>query len=548
MMINGVLHDPGTLDINPMSQVVRHAQYFPDATALIYEGEIITYGELYENLARWATHLDEAGVRQGDRVAYIGVNSSSFVYTMLACWWLGATFMPFNFRLSAPEISKLLMQGTPHSIVVEGEYVGKALTVYGIERHHILVVDTDEHSKPDKEIPVYWHTTSSFDQAHGDLSLPKVRPMVMSDLALLLFTSGTTGLPKGAQLTFGNLWWNQINVDTMVDTRPGDVTIATAPLFHVGALNSFAIRSLVRGNAVLIHRSFDPGKTIEDIEKFGISTAFLVPAQLEAMYKHPSFADANLSSMRAMICAGAPVPPVLIRRYLDKGVNVQQAWGLTETSPFATYLPPQMTEEKIGSCGIPMPYTEVKLMNPDTGEEVKTPGASGEMWVRGPNVATGYWNNPEVTNSTYTAGWFHSGDIGTKDEDGFFYVVDRLKDLIITGGENVYPAEVERVIAGVDGVLANAVVGYPDPNWGEVVVAVVQLDEGANVSLDDLRAHCEHHLARYKLPKRLVLVDEIARNSAGKVNKLAIRELVRNLLSEEGTRASSHIDARGSNA
>ncbi|WP_151640402.1 AMP-binding protein [Corynebacterium sp. 11A] len=545
MMITGVVHNPDSLDINPVSQIARHAQYRPDAVALVYENRNITYAELHETLQRWVLHLDEAGVRQGDRVAYIGVNSASFFYTMLATWWLGATFMPFNFRLSAPEISKLLMQGTPHTVVVEGEYVGKAMTVYGIERQHIVSVDDDELSPPDKTIPVYWHSTSAFTTPDETNPAPKIRPMGMKDLALLLFTSGTTGLPKGAQLTFGNLWWNQINVDSMVDVRPGDVTLATAPLFHVGALNSFSIRSLVRGNTVLIHRQFNPGRVLEDIEKYSVSTSFLVPAQLEAMFKHPNFGSSDLRSMRATICAGAPVPPVLIHRYMEKGINIQQAWGLTETSPFATYLPPEMTVSKIGSCGIPMPYTEVKLMNSDTGEEVKEPGVSGEMWVRGPNVATGYWNNPEVTNTAYTAGWFHSGDIGIRDEDGFYYVVDRLKDLIISGGENVYPAEVERVVAGVEGVLANAVVGHPDPDWGEIVVAVVQLDEGATLTIEQLREHCEHHLARYKLPKKLVLVDAIDRNSAGKVNKIAIREHVREVLAVEHARdaAATREDA-----
>ncbi|WP_314030383.1 long-chain fatty acid--CoA ligase [Corynebacterium argentoratense] len=532
MIVTGVKHSAENMDVNPCAQIHRHAQYHPDTVAIVYEDEPITYAKLEEGIKKWAAHFDASGVRQGSRVAYLGMNSTSFIYAMLASWWVGATFMPFNFRLSAPEVSQLLMQGTPHTVVVEGPFVEMARHIYGIEQHHVVVVDDDQHAPAEVDIPLYWSKTSKNVTPNKDFShVAKPRPMVMSDLALLLFTSGTTGLPKGAQLTFGNLWWNSINVDTMVDTRPGDVTLAVAPLFHVGALNSFAIRSLFRGNTLLVHRHFDPGRVLSDLENYRISSAFLVPAMLEALYAHPNFADAKMDTLRATICAGAPVPPVLIRRYMDKGVNVQQAWGLTETSPFATYLPARMTEAKTGSCGIPMPHTEIKLVDPETGEDVTEPGVTGELWVRGPNVATGYWNNPEATEKAYTAGWFHSGDLGHRDEDGYYYIVDRLKDLIITGGENVYPAEVERVLAELDGVLGNAVVGLPDEKWGEIVVAVLQPENGAadKLALDAVREHCERHLARYKLPKKVIIVDEIERNSAGKVNKIAIRQMVREM-------------------
>ena len=525
MIIECLTHVAEKVDINPCSQIARHAQYMPNMVALIYEDEPITYAELQQEVLKWVAHLDESGVRQGDRVAYLGLNSRSFIYAMLAAWWLGAAFMPLNFRLSSPEISNLFLQGTPHTVIIEGTYIEQAKHTYGIERHHVIVIDDDSHALPDGRIPLYWQATSRLDPNHQYSAKP--RPMGMKDLALLLFTSGTTGLPKGTQLTYGNLWWNSINVDTMVDTRPRDITLASAPLFHVGALNSFVIRALFRGNTVLIHRHFDPGRILKDIEEYQIGSCFLVPAQLEAMYSHPRFANAKLESLRATICAGAPVPPVLIRRYMDKGVNIQQAWGLTETAPFATYLPAHMTQAKAGSCGIPMPHTEIKLVDPDTGEEVREIDKTGELWVRGPNVATGYWNNPEITQQVYTAGWFHSGDLGHRDADGYYYIVDRLKDLIITGGENVFPAEVERVIAELEGVRGNAVVGYPDTKWGEIVVAVIQPDEGITIDIHRLREHCERHLARYKLPKKVILVEEITRNSAGKIDKLAIRQLVR---------------------
>lgn len=543
MIVNGTNYTPESLDVNPCSFIFQHAAYRPHLPAIYYEGRTISYVEIVERVRSFAAYLDDQGVRQGDRVAYLGLNSTSFLFTMLASWWLGAVFQPLNFRLSESELSQLLLQGTPHTVVVEGPHLPVAKQIYGIERHHVVIVDTDEAAPVSGRIPRYWHTMSQA-QKTDQTNVVRPRPMRMSDLALLLFTSGTTGLPKGVQLTCGNLFWNSFNVDTMVDSRPGDVTLVAAPMFHVGALNSFAIRALSRGNAVLVHRGFDPGRVLREIEDYQVASAFLVPAQLEVMQAHPDFMQADLSSMRSTICAGAPVSQGLIRRYLDKGINVQQAWGLTETAPFATYLPADMTTKKTGSCGFPMPFTEVKLVDTDTGEDIKEPGVTGEMWVRGPNVATGYWNNPESTQQAYTGGWFHSGDIGHRDEDGYYYVVDRLKDLIISGGENVYPAEVERILSEMDEVLSSAVVGLPDEKWGELVVAVIQADEGKEApSLEEVRKHCERFLARYKLPKKVVVVDEIFRNTAGKVDKVKTRKYVRDLFDEEHEPAETSVNA-----
>lgn len=526
MIIYGVQHNSNELDVNPCYQLLRHEKYFNKREALVYEGQHFTYGEFVAEVRKWAAHFEASGVKAGDRVGYIGLNSRSFLFAMFGAWWIGAAFMPFNFRLSAPEMSKLFLLGTPHTIVVEGSHLSKAKSVFGIERHHVVVVDDDPDAPADGDVPKYWSATSNFDKEDID-GVKKPRVTTMSDLALLLFTSGTTGLPKGAELSFGNLWWNSINVDTLVDTRPGDYSLAVAPLFHVGALNSFAIRSFFRGNTLVVLRNFVPEETLDVLVKYNIASVFMVPAQLTAIAAVPKFKETEFPELRAVICAGAPVPPSIIRQYMEKGVIAQQAWGLTETSPFATYLPVDMTTEKLGSCGIPMPHTRVKLVDPDTGEDIKEPGKSGEMWVKGPNVALGYWNNPEMTQKSYTAGWFHSGDIGYADEDGYFYIVDRLKDMIISGGENVYPAEVERILAEDDSFTRSAVVGEFDEKWGEKVVAVIERVDDSEITVERVREHCSRHLARYKLPSKVIIVDEIPRNTAGKVDKLFLRQAVR---------------------
>lgn len=514
------------LNLNPAAFMARIAHFRPDLTAVVYEDAPTTYGQFLHDVKAMASRFRSQGVKEGDRIVYLGMNSESFLTTMFATWWLGGVFMPLNFRLAPSEIAELLVRGTPHSIVVEGSHAEVLSHVYGAQRHHIFLIDTDPNVPVPDDAPTYWHRASAeFTEVASDL--PEVASVGMHDLSLLLFTSGTTGVPKGVQLTFGNIWWNAVNVDTSVDTRIGDVNMAYAPLFHSGALNSFTIRAFERGNTTIVRRAFDPAQALADIEKYQVNSAFLVPAQFLAMSKQEAFETTDISSLRATICAGAPVAPVIISKYAEKGVYVQQAWGLTETAPFATYLPASQTLAKAGSCGIPMIHTEVKLVDPATLEDVTEPGVTGEMWVRGPNVTPGYWNGPEINATAFHDGWFRSGDIGYQDEDGYFFIVDRLKDMIITGGENVYPAEVERVLIEYPGCRDVAVIGQKDPKWGERVVAVMALDAGVpEPSVEDVREFCARHLARYKLPKRVIVVDAVPRNSSGKLDKRSIRSMV----------------------
>ncbi|WP_188197163.1 long-chain-fatty-acid--CoA ligase [Nonomuraea sp. SYSU D8015] len=516
------LHPPA--DINLASAVARNARYHGEVTVVRYAGGDLTYARLDDKAARLATVLAAGGARDGDRVAYLGLNSAAFLVTMLAAFRLGAVFVPVNFRLAEPELESVLEKSGAVTIVCEEGHRASLEKVRGGTRlTRFLLVDDDSEvpAAPDAE---GWEPWSALIAAAEPASTPA--PKGFDDPAILMFTSGTTGLPKGVVLTYGNVWWNSVNVDTMIDTRRGDVTHAAAPLFHIGALNSFVLRTIVRGGTVVVRRSFDPAGLLDDLVTHRVNTMFAVPAMLAALSRVPGVFDADLSQLRSVVVAGAPVPPSLIELYAAHGILLQQAWGLTETAPFATHLPIERTLDKIGSAGIPMPYTQVRVVDSLTNRPLK-PGEAGEIVVRGPNVTPGYWENPDATAAAFDdEGWFHSGDIGHLDEDGYLYIVDRLKDMIISGGENVYPAEVERALAAMPGVVDVAVVGAPDAQWGETVVAVVSLAEGTTVTLDDVREYAAAQLARYKLPRKLKVVQSMPRNASGKLDKTVIRRLV----------------------
>lgn len=525
-MVTGHPANSGSaVDINPMSAVARNAQYDADAIAVHYAGGGITYHEFDSRVAHLAGAMLAGGVRPGDRVAYVGMNSYAFLVTMLTCFKLGAIFVPANFRLAPAELLRVLNSSEATVVVCEAGHIDRvdAIRAEATLSRFLLVDD-------DAEVPVAVtpgpHWESWADAAAAAEPVIDVVQATFDNPAILMFTSGTTGLPKGVILTYGNIWWNAVNVEMRLDTRRKDVTYAAAPLFHIGALNSFVIRTLVRGGTVVVKRSADPSQLVADIATYKVNSMFAVPAMLAPLSRIPDAFDHDLSSLRAVVVAGAPVPESLIRKFADHDVWLQQAWGLTETAPFATHLPIEMTMEKLGSAGCAMPYTEVRVVDLAVNEPVKE-GVPGEVVVRGPNVTPGYWRNQDATDAAFDSeGWFHSGDIGYMDSDGYLFIVDRLKDMVITGGENVYPAEVERVLAAMPGVSDVAIIGVPDEKWGETVVAVVAVEDGIDIELDDVRGYAEAHLARYKLPRALRLVERVPRNPSGKIEKIKIRQMM----------------------
>lgn len=519
-------------DVGVVRQLERLARFHGDDTAIVYEDSPLSYAELRDMVACLAAGFRADGIGPGDRIAYAGLNSLTFLVGCIAAGWVGAAYVPLNFRLAGPELRLIMLDARPDVLIAEpaqAAIVQEFLPELGIRRP--LLVDDDPSIPETAEIPEIpeipvdtgasspWQSYLAFRTAHAP-TVPPV-PRGEDDLAVVLYTSGTTGRAKGVELTHGNIWWNWVNVDSVVDTRADDVSLAIAPLFHIGGLNAVTLRTLTRGGTVIIRRAFDPAQTLADLVHHRVNSMFVVPAMLAAIRRLPGFGDADLSALRSTIAAGAPVPPALIESYARKGVSLQQAWGLTETSPFSTYLESGMTLEKLGSCGIPMPYTEVKVVDPVTLTDVEE--GPGELWVRGPNVSRGYWNNPQATAAAFTPdGWFRTGDLGYRDEEGYFFIVDRLKDMIISGGENVYPAEIENVLSAHPQIDDVAVIGVPDDKWGEAVCAVVKLAEGM-LTLEEVRDFAALSIARYKLPTRLILRDEVPRNGAGKLDKPTIR-------------------------
>jgi fatty-acyl-CoA synthase len=493
--------------------VARQAQLSPNAKALTFEGRAQTYRELAERIDRLAEALRAGGVQRHDRVGFLGLNHPAFVETMFATGRLGATYVPLNYRLTSTEIAYIVNDAGIRTIVVDDEHkpaIDEVRAELVTERY----IGSESGGAG-------WESFEDLVTSHGPVADPVA--VAPDDVALIMYTSGTTGRPKGAMLSHANIFYNNVNLMSLGVLDDALVTLAVAPLFHLGGLNVNTIVTWQMGGEVVVLRAFDPGAALQAIQAHRITHMFGVPAMYLFMSQQPEFADADLSSASGFCVGGAPVPEPLLKTYLAKGVKLNQGYGLTETAPFATFLKSEHSVAKLGSAGLPPPYTDVVILDP-SGNRVPT-GERGEVCIKGPNVMLGYWNKPEATAAAIdTDGWFHSGDIGYADEDGFFYIVDRMKDMVISGGENIYPAEVESVIYEHAKIREVAIIGLPDEKWGEAVVAVCACVEGEDLSLEELRDFAGKLLARYKLPSRLHVVPALPRNPAGKVLKFELRK------------------------
>ncbi|WP_330276451.1 long-chain fatty acid--CoA ligase [Lentzea sp. NBC_00516] len=465
----------------------RRARMAPKREALTYDGVSTSYEEVAVRTTRLAWRLRELGVRHGDRVAYLGPNHPSFAETLFATHQLGAIFVPLNFRLSPAEINYQLGDCGAHVLVHAPSHV--------VEHPRAVSLDTYE------------------DWLLGGSDEPLDEPVGIDDAALILYTSGTTGRPKGAILSHANLLWNTFNLMIGVDIASDEVALITAPLFHVAALTQTLLPTFIKGGHSVITSGWDVTECVSLIETHGVTWMFGVSTMYADLASSPQWQTADLSSLRVLLCGGAAVPDAVIHAYQDRGLVFCQGYGLTETAPGATFLEASDSVRRAGSAGPCVFFGDLRLAD------------TGEIEVQGPNVTPGYWNDPVATKAAFTEdGWFRTGDLGRLD-DGHLYVLDRLKDMYISGGENVYPAEVENAITSHPDVVEVAVVGVPDQRWGEVGRAFVRPRDGAVVDAAGLREFLLPRLAKYKIPVHVDVVSELPRTGSGKVLKPALRRL-----------------------
>lgn len=485
----------------------------PDKAALIHgEGSVMTYRQLADGADQVAAVLRQRDVRKGDAIAYLGENSPGFLQVMFGAAQLGAVFVPVNTRLAAPEVAHVLSDSGVRALIHDPEFAQTAASAAGAARVASVMV-----------------TGEGDDEAPGLARLMRTAPAVpvdadvtLDDPAAIVYTSGTTGKAKGAVLTHGNLTWVALNCIVDYDVVSTDVALMISPLFHVASLGMGALPVILKGATIVLDKGFEPGRALAQIERHGVTMLSGVPTTYQLMADHPDWASTDLSTLKKLTCGGSPVPTRILNAYEERGLSFSQGYGMTETSPGATSLSPAMTRTKQGSVGLPHFFTDVRVTDADG--RVVPHGTVGEIEIAGPNVFPGYHGLPEATAAAFTAdGWFRSGDLGYLDTDGYLYVSDRLKDMIISGGENIYPAEVENLLNDLDGVTGVAVIGVPDERWGEVPWAIVTVRDGAAVDTDTVRAHLDGKLARYKLPKHVVIVDELPRTASGKVRKAELR-------------------------
>ena len=482
----------------------------PDKPALIHgEGEIVTYRQLADGTDRVSALLWHRGVRKGDRVAFLGENCPEFIQVLFGAAQLGAVFVPINTRLAPPEITHVLTDSGARVLIHDAALADRSAEGIAAARvAHVIATGEGDGALS----PLLAGATGG--HADADVSL--------EDPAAILYTSGTTGKAKGAVLTHQNLTWVALNCLVDYDVVSTDVALMISPLFHAASLGMGALPVLLKGATIVLEKGFEPGRALDLIERHGVTMLSGVPTTYQLLADHPRWATTDLSTLKKLTCGGSAVPNRILNAYEERGLSFSQGYGMTETSPGATSLAPDMTRAKQGSVGLPHFFTDVRIAD-EHGAMVPR-GTVGEIEITGPNVFAGYLNLPEATAAAFSPdGWFRTGDLGYLDADGYLYIADRLKDMIISGGENIYPAEIENLINDIDGVTGAAVIGVPDDTWGEVPWAVLTIRDGASVTLEDVRARLEGRIARFKLPKNVVVVDELPRTASGKVRKADLR-------------------------
>jgi fatty-acyl-CoA synthase len=502
-------------DVNWFGVLAHHALRAPGRPMTVFEGRITTYSDMEARAIALAGGLAERGVGKGDAVGLLSYNCPEFLQVVFAANYLGAVAMPINWRLAAPEVRYILEHSEARALVCDEalrELAGAATD--GMEATLVRACISSA------TLPAGWSSVTELEAAPAP---PPRVPAEPDDLHRLMYTSGTTGRPKGVMISHANLSWKNLAHITEFGFTSADLGLACGPLYHVGALDLTTTSLIGVGAPTIIHRTFDATAVVDELERSRVTAVWLAPAMVNAVMAVPGLEGRDLSSVRVIINGGEKMPIPLIERIQRTFPSAwfADAYGLTETVSGDTFLDRESIVTKLGSVGRPCLHLDLEIWD-DEGHPVPA-GERGEIVMRGPKVFGGYWRDPEATAKAFAGGWFHTGDVGVRDEDGYVFIVDRLKDMIVSGGENIAGSEVERVLYEHQAVLETAVVGRADQRWGEVPVAFVVLRPGSTASAEDLITHCSAHLAKFKVPKAVTFLESLPRNPSGKVLKRDLR-------------------------
>ncbi|MGE8203160.1 o-succinylbenzoate--CoA ligase [Heyndrickxia sp. NPDC080065] len=479
--------------------IEKRAYINPDRIAIITEHEQITYDELEKLIRGTASFLkNHLAVKKGDRIAILSQNRKEYVILLFAIAKIECIAVPLNIRLTANELIFQLNDSETTLLIAEEPFLEMAKSLQDVTNVE-NVVDIEHFASVDLD------STCSFHPVYENASF------------IICYTSGTTGKPKGAVLTQKNMFWNAINNMLAIDLTSDDRSIILLPLFHIGGIGLFAFPTLFVGGTIVIPGKFEPEKALSMIEEHQVSVVMGVPTIHQALLNCPSFQTTNLRSVRWFYNGGAPCRYEIIKAFYDHGLQFGQGFGMTETSPSLFMLSKEDANRKRGSIGKPVLFSEYKLV--DSQGNLVQDGEVGELIVRGPNIMKEYWKRPEATNEAIKDGWLFTGDLAKVDDEGFLYIVGRRKEMIISGGENIYPLEVEQVISQLIDVNEVAVIGVPDSKWGEVPTAFVVKNKGSMITHEDVMNHCIRMLAKYKIPKKVIFLDELPKNATGKIQK-----------------------------
>lgn len=497
--------------------LVKHSKLRPDRVALVYNEKRFTYSELNDRVNRLSNALISNGVRKGDRVNALLFNTNEMVESMFACAKMGAIFVPINYRLSVEEVLYIVNDSRSYHFIYDSRMKALVEELRLKESSLLEYIHVGNHPRENDSVYEDLIANASNEEHDYDIRL--------DDVHMMMYTSGTTGKPKGAMLTHGNTQWNAINMIQSTPVDYTDITLSVAPLFHIGGMSVFTTPLMYKGATIILEDLFDPSRVLQKIHDERITCLFLVPAMWQALTNVKNFEAYDISSLRFAVSGGAPCPITVIEFFQERGIPFYEGFGLTETAPFVSILDKENTIRKNGSVGKEPIHTNVRIVDP--ADRDLPPGHVGELIVNGPNVMAGYWNKPEETKQAIKNGWFYTGDLAKFDTEGFIYIVDRKKDMIITGGENVYPIEIEQVLYRHSNIKEAAVLGYPDDKWGESIKAVIALkDSSKPLNVQDLEEFLDGKIARFKFPKQVEIVEALPRNATGKILKTVLRQRV----------------------